>query len=426
MTVDIFNRDFDNPFKPGAGHMPPYLAGRKIEQNEFCELLKQKVILKNMILTGLRGVGKTVLLRTLRPIAVRENWLWVGTDISESSSLTEENIALRLLTDIAITTSGIVIESSALRRIGFNEAIFTDEDSRSSNTDSTHVHRTLDFETLLGFYQQTPGLVSDKIKRVLEIVASVISKMEWQGIVFAYDKAQNLSDHSNKEQYPLSLLLDVFQSIQRKDIPFMLVLTGLPTLHAKLVDARTYSERMFHIVELHKLNDEECREAILFPIQEDNCPVKFDNQSVDVIVETSGGYPYFIQFICREVYDIFIQQRSVGQKMGVPIYEIVRKLDSDFFAGRWSRATDRQRDLLTAISTLKNCEDEFTAIEVAEVSRNVLERGFTKGYVTQLFTALCKAGLIYKNRHGKYCYAVPLLGDFIKRQKSNSDNLENR
>jgi len=95
---------FDNPFRPGAGHMPPYLAGRKEEENEFRKLLKQKTILQNLILTGLRGVGKTVLLETFKPIAIQEGWLWVGTDLSESASVSEESLATRILTDLAVVT----------------------------------------------------------------------------------------------------------------------------------------------------------------------------------------------------------------------------------------------------------------------------------------------------------------------------------
>src|SRR4029077_1691247 len=87
---------FENPFKPGAGHKPPYLAGRKEEELEFRELLKQKVILKNLVLTGLRGVGKTVLLEALKPIAIDSGWVMVGTDLSESVSVSEENLAIRL------------------------------------------------------------------------------------------------------------------------------------------------------------------------------------------------------------------------------------------------------------------------------------------------------------------------------------------
>ena len=96
-----------NPFRPGAGHMPPYLAGREEEKNQFRRLLKQDVILENMVLTGLRGVGKTVLLETLKPIAVNSNWLWVGADLSESTCVSEETTAKRILTDISMLTNGV-------------------------------------------------------------------------------------------------------------------------------------------------------------------------------------------------------------------------------------------------------------------------------------------------------------------------------
>ena len=95
---------FANPFKPGAGHMPPYLAGRETEEKEFRELLKQKVILNNLVLTGLRGVGKTVLLETLKPIAIQQKWAWVGTDLSESTSISESTLAIRLITDLDVFT----------------------------------------------------------------------------------------------------------------------------------------------------------------------------------------------------------------------------------------------------------------------------------------------------------------------------------
>src|SRR5438034_7039277 len=98
-----------NPFRPGAGHMPPYLAGREHEIKEFRQLLSQETILENLILTGLRGLGKTVLLETFKPLAIQHGWLWAGTDLSESTSITEENLAIRLITDLSVVTSSIVI-----------------------------------------------------------------------------------------------------------------------------------------------------------------------------------------------------------------------------------------------------------------------------------------------------------------------------
>src|SRR5437667_9211064 len=101
MRCMMAKRTFTNPFKPGAGHMPPYLAGREKETEEFLRLLSQDVVLENLVLTGLRGVGKTVLLDTFKPLAIKEGWLWVGTDLSESTSISEERLSIRLMTDLA-------------------------------------------------------------------------------------------------------------------------------------------------------------------------------------------------------------------------------------------------------------------------------------------------------------------------------------
>src|SRR5713226_7993106 len=100
---------FRNPFRPGAGHMPPYLAGREEETDQFRRLLDQETILKNLVLTGLRGLGKTVLLETFKPMAMQAGWLWAGADLSESTSISEENLATRLLTDLSVVLSSLVV-----------------------------------------------------------------------------------------------------------------------------------------------------------------------------------------------------------------------------------------------------------------------------------------------------------------------------
>ena len=390
-----------NPFKPGAGHMPPYLAGRDDEKNEFSKLITQHTILENLVLTGLRGVGKTVLLETLKPMAQQASWLWIGTDLSEAASLNEANIATRLLTDLSVVTSSIVVAEHITQGIGFT-------------AEQRQTQQTLNFQTLNRLYEETPGLPSDKIKTVLEVVWSCLKEHRLKGIIFAYDEAQNLSDHAEKEQYPLSLLLDVFHSLQRKDIPFMLVLTGLPTLFPKLVEARTFAERMFRVVFLDRLSNENVKEAILKPL--DHHDLLLTDDSVEQITELSGGYPYFIQFICREIYDLFIQKIDRGETPSVPSEEIIRKLDSDFFAGRWSRVTDRQKALLQVIAQLENCDNEFSVQEVVEQSKNTLAKPFSSSHVNQMLSSLSDRGLVYKNRHGKYSFAVPLLGQYIKRQ----------
>ena len=173
---------------------------------------------------------------------------------------------------------------------------------------------------------------------------------------------------------------------------------------------------MFRVVFLHRLNEGESEEAIRKPMEAVDYPVRLSDSSVRAIVRMSAGYPYFIQFICKEVYDTFIQRIDRGERASVPAAEIERKLDADFFAGRWARATDRQRALLFVISRLENCDDEFTVQEVVEESRRAPDKPFSSSHTNQMLAALAAQGLVFKNRHGRYSFAVPLLGRFIRRQ----------
>lgn len=390
--------------------MPPHLAGRQREREEFERLLEQRTILENPILTGLRGVGKTVLLDTFKPLAIREGWHWVGTDLSESASVTEQALAIRLLTDLSVVSSSLVLEQKP--STGFADA---------------PKDVMLDYATLLQIYANTPGLVADRLKHVLETVAAACRREGIRGIVFAYDEAQNLADAPAGGEYPLSLLLDTFQSIQKRDIPFMLVLTGLPTLFPKLVEARTFAERMFRVIVLDKLDEEASRDAIRKPIERADSPLVFDDASVETICDASAGYPYFIQFICREAFDASVQSvKTHGTTTPVPLDAITRKLDTDFFAGRWARATDRQRELLWSIADLDNADGEFTVQEIVDSSKRLLQKPFGNSHVSQMLVTLSGMGLIYKNRWGRYSFAVPLFDRFILRQQEAIESLSHQ
>lgn len=389
-----------NPFRPGAGHTPPYLAGRMEETEEFSKLLDQSIIMQNLVLTGLRGIGKTVLLESFKPIAQAKGWLWAGTDCSESASVTEDTMALRIITDIALITSGMKIAEDIKPAIGFNGG---------QKVTVTY----LNYDFLSSFYRATPGLPSDKLKATLKLVWAVLKPLGAKGIVFAYDEAQTLSDHAEDKQYPLSVLLDLFQYLQKCEIPFMLALTGLPTLLVRLIETRTYSERLFRVIVLDQLNRDESREAIIRPIQNSGHPVKFSNESIELIIDQSGGYPYFIQFLCREVYDIFEQQLSNNEPTSVPMDALLQKLDNDFFAGRWARATDREKELLTLIANAGL--SEFGIQQVVNLSESQDMKPFSKSQLSQMFSRLIENGLLYKDRPGAYSFAVPLLERYIKR-----------
>src|SRR5437763_1191708 len=110
-------------------------------------------------------------------------------------------------------------------------------------------------------------------------------------------------------------------------------------------------------------------------------------------------------------------RKTPSQTLSGPVLVIcplTRKLDNNFFAGRWARATDRQRELLSVIASLENCDEEFTVQEVSEQSKELLKKPFSPSHVSQLLATLSGTGLVYKNRHGKYSFAVPLLGRFIQ------------
>jgi hypothetical protein len=395
-------QQIENPFKPGAGHMPPYLAGRDSEQNRFAGLLGQTTITENLVLTGLRGVGKTVLLETLKPIARSSGWLWTGADMSESAGITEERLAIRLITDISVMTSPLIQNTVHKNPIGF-----TGERELEA--------QPMDFDRLIQIYQNTPGLVVDKLRSLLIMLWSAL-RGHVNGVVFAYDEAQILSDHNKSGEYPLSMLLELFQSIQKQGIPFLLVLTGLPTLFPKLVEARTYSERMFHVMFLSQLNNDESRKAIIEPTLKPDYPLKFSDAAVHTIVRLSGGYPYFIQFICKEVFDVWLSKLGSGEAPSVPEQAIVSKLDNDFFAARWDKATDRERELLIVISRLSNCDVEFTVSDIVQKSSSELRKAFSPSQTNQMLGRLTDKGLVYKNRHGRYSFAVPLMSKFIQRQ----------
>ncbi len=367
------------------------------------QLLDQDTIFKNLVITGLRGVGKTVLMETLKPIAIDKSWFWVGTDMSESTSLDEMSLIIRIITDLSVVTSGIAIEEP--RGAGFV-------------IDPHTPPKTLDFQSLLEIGEMTPGLKSDSLKAVLETVWRCVEALGMRGVVFAYDEAQHLADHKEIGQYPLSLLLEIFQSLQRRGMRMLLVLSGLPTLSARLVEARTYAERMFRVVSLDRLNREDTAKAVLTPLEKGSpCSAGFTDEAIDAIYDFTHGYPYFVQYVCREVFDTWTQNAAAGEELrDMPLPEITRKLDSDFFVGRWARATDRQRDLLGVVAQLETSKSEFSVQEIIVKSREVLGKPFSASHINQMLAALCQAGLVYKKRWGKYSLAVPLMDEFIRRQ----------
>jgi len=368
-------------------------------------MVRESTVAQNAILTGLRGTGKTVLLEELKPIAQAHNWLWAGNDLSESASLTEDRFARRIVVDLTALLGPIVTQRDETPPVGFTGT-------------SNITQRPITFDDLWKIYESAPGLTDDKLKAVLTHVRHIVEQTNLKGIIFAYDEAQNLSDHAASKEYPLSVLLDVFSFFQRSPSKcrFMLVLTGLPTLFPKLNEARTYTERMFHVMHLQRLDDKSAHDAITMPIRLSKSKMTFSKNTIKTIIEMSNGYPYFLQFIGKEVFDAWIGKITVGEVPSVAMDDILKKLDLDFFAPRWARATDRQQDFMRVIATMPNAEEEFSVQDIVIASRGLLKRGLNPSHATQILQALAEKGLIYRERRAGYCFAVPLLSRFIARQ----------
>ena len=172
----------------------------------FDRFLQQDTVLTNVVFKTSKDIGNTDPVDEFHHMATTRGWAWIGSTLSETVSLTEHGFALQILKDLSALPHGP------------------------------------DHDRLNDIYSSSPGLTADKIKAVLGAVAEYLPG---QKIVFAYDEVQNLSDNAAKNQFPLAVLLDVFQAMQRQNLPYMLVLSGPPDLFYKLVETRTYAERMF-------------------------------------------------------------------------------------------------------------------------------------------------------------------------------------
>ena len=162
----------------------------------------------NMILTGIRGVGKTVLMDKWRPLALRQDWFWAGNDLSEAARLSGESLVVRLMVDLALALSPLIVGERQTKRVGLTPAGGT-------------LPVRIDYAALKGIWDGSPGLTSDKLSAVLETAWAAVRDLGVHGVVFAYDEAQNLVGGGNREDHsPAALLLDVFQSVQKKRIPY--------------------------------------------------------------------------------------------------------------------------------------------------------------------------------------------------------------
>jgi hypothetical protein len=150
----------------------------------------------------------------------------------------------------------------------------------------------------------------------------------------------------------------------------------------------------------------------------------FIDLPVRQIIDLSSGYPYFIQFICKEVFDVWIQKIGSGQAASVPVSDIVKKLDLRFYSGRWDNASDRQRDFMMIMAMTPSSNGEFTQQEIAQASEDVIpDKSFSVASTGMMLKTLTDLGFVFRNRRGKYSFTVPMMSDFIIRRMGEAAKL---
>jgi len=379
-----------NPFRPGNGTMPPYLAGREDELVWFENSLDSALSLpQNLVLSGIRGTGKTVLLRKFTEICTRKKWLFAMREFNDKFNH-EPEFLNALLTDIISKAKGV----SAARRLKKPVIGFGAVDSEDIEGDSISI-----------VVQRYRGTLVDRLEAILKDVYESLSGAGHNGLVFLYDEFHFIEDAKVANSFPLSLLLESFSHAQRDGLRYYLVLSGLPPLFSNLVKAKTYAERMFKVKSIGSLSAVAAQEAVRLPLEESK--ISFTNELTNTIATETGGYPYFLQF-----YPYYLLQNVPKKRIGLREFSemhplILKELDESFFSGRFLRASDREQKLLAEMARLG------PEIRVSELKEKV---AIDKNYLNQILLSLIKKGLIFRVGRGRYKFTLPLFEKFLLRK----------
>ena len=277
------------------------------------------------------------------------------------------------------------------------------------------------FEGLSDIYQRKPGLPSDKLQAALAVALSVIANSKLSGLVLMYDEAQCMSDHAETNEYPLSMFIETVATLQKNEVaaPCMLVLSGLPGVHDALTATRTYTERMFRVLKLGRLNRADTESALHEPLDRLSPPLLPSQALIDKAIDLSGGYPYLIQFFGKELVDQLVKEGGILPEDQFPSDDALARLDAGLFGARWNKTSEAQRDFLKVLAT-RPTEDatDFSANDIAKISL------FTNSQASTMLHALAERGLVYRSRHGRYAFTVPMSESMILGRLQSEEELE--
>jgi hypothetical protein len=403
----------NNPFRPGVGKPPPYLADREAQLKRFRRYLDDfPENRRNVRVTGLRGVGKTVLIKEYRKAARARGWIVVKRDLTPRLN-EEADFATAITADL----EGAIQELSVTARLG--KFVTAARESVSAVIDlGEGVKVKIGAPTLA-----RPAVLEDRIRDAMVKLGLLARKAE-RGVLFLYDEAHVLYDRPRAGQFPLSALLSGFVEAQDRDedLPVMLVMSGLPPLATNLQAARSHSERLFKVEELGNLGleggaGEPSPAAAALTRAVENSEISFPLDVAERVAADVSGYPYFIQWYGEALWDA---ADDAGLDVIEPRrYDIAREaiqngLDTEFFEGRYEEAKRAEQATLRIAGSLGG--ENFRVGELVErISR------LKPGAVLQSLNRLTQNNLIYRVRYGEYAYTAPLFGDFLRRRHPRQD-----
>ncbi len=380
----------ENPYAPGAGSRPPALTGRDRELESFRVLigrLKGGLSAKGMMITGLRGVGKTVLLTTFRDIAESQGF---KTSLSEITHETDFKSAL------ARQARRIVLSLSLLEKV-------KDKVWQAAGVLKSFSLKIPDGPEFVGHVdllrgRGDSGNLSDDLGDVFVAIGEA-AKERKTGVVFLFDELQFL------ERPDLEALIAAVHQISQRNLPLTVVGAGLPQLPKIAGEAKSYAERLFDFPRIDRLDDSAAREALERPAQEKN--VTFDPKATDAILRFTENYPYFLQEFGKHVWNVAMGPSITKTDVDEARSRVTAQLDENFFRVRIDRTTPKERDYLIAMASLGR--GPYKTGDIADI----LKRETTA--VAPLRGVLINKGLIYSSAHGVTDFTVPQFDGFLRR-----------
>jgi DNA-binding transcriptional ArsR family regulator len=351
----------------------------------------------NMRLTGLRGVGKSVLLGEFEDIAKQNGWASALLELRPGHNTDES-----LVTALAKTATQAKEQLSRMERL--RRAV--GKTARRAGTLGVGWG-----EFVLTYAPFTEQAQEDLSKALYEVVEMAVEKGR-DGFVLLLDETQVIRDElKSTGEHPLSLLISSVVALQRQELPLGLVVCGLPTLTGNLLRARSYTERMFRGEEIGRLATDEAAEAFIEPISETTAGVVVSERLVEKVVAEVEGYPYFIQLWGAELWDAadaVETDRLDETLLEAARPDILRRLDLDFYEPRVATLTPAEQDVLLATADI-----DYPPLIVAQLNEAVDK---TPANVNVLLGRLVENGVLYRLRKGQYEYTAPQFRDYLLRR----------